>query len=146
MSSPRANCSLIVLRAPLAERPFWRSVSAKPFAVLAGVAMATALAGCGDQTAKTSNQAAAEGEIKSAGSELKAAAIDTGAALKHAADDAKPALTKLEKDADKGLANLTDATGDAAAKAGHAVDMAGAKTSNAAHRAADNTREHAAAN
>jgi hypothetical protein len=133
---------------PFGERPVWRAVSARPFAVLAGMAMATSLAGglagCGQPDgAKSADQAAAQSDIKAAGSELKAAAVDTGAALNHAAADAKPALSKLGHEADHGLANLTDATGDAAAKAGHALDTAGAKTDRAAHRAADNARDRA---
>ena len=135
------------LKTPFGERPIWRAVSARPFAVLAGMAMAASLAGCGQPDgAKSANQAAAQSDIKSAGTELKAAAVDTGDALKHAANDAKPELTKLGHAADKGLANLTDATGTAAAKAGRALDAAGAKTDRAAHRAADNAREHADSN
>ncbi len=131
-------------KTPPGERAVWRAVSARPFAVLAGMAMAASLAGCGQSDgAKTADQAAAQSDMKSAGTELKAAAVDTGAALKHAADDAKPGLKKLGHDADTGLANLTDATGDAAAKAGHALDTAGVKTDRAAHRAAEDTREHA---
>ena len=129
----------------VSERPFWRSVSAKPFAALAGIAMAASLAGCGDH-GKTADQAAAQSDMKSAGAELKAAAQDTGEALKHAANDAKPELKDLGAKADSGLANLTDATGTAAAKAGHALDTAGVKTDAAAHKAANNAREHADSN
>ena len=132
-------------KTPLGERPIWRAVSARHFAVLAGMAMAASLAGCGQPDgAKSANQAAAQSDMNSAGTELKAAAVDTGDALKHAANDAKPELTKLGKDTDKGLAKLSDATGDAAAKAGHALDTAGAKTDQAAHKAADRARDDAA--
>ena len=135
------------LALPLGERPIWRAVSARHFAVLAGMAMAASLAGCGQPDgAKTADQAAAQSDVKSAGAELKAAAVDTGDALKHAANDAKPALNKLGHDADVGLAKASDATGDAAAKAGHDLDVAGAKTDTAAHKAAERARERADSN
>lgn len=128
---------------PVFSRLSYPRLSAKPFAVLAGVAMSVCLAGCGDNGAKTSNQVAAQRELKSAGENLKAAAIDTGDALKHVAKDAEPAAKKLGRDADRGLAKLSDATGEAAAKAGHAIDRAGERTDAAAHRAADRARARA---
>lgn len=118
-------------------------LSAKPFAVLAGVAMSVALAGCNDSQTRSPNQQAASQELKAAGQNLKAAAVETGVAAKVAAKDAEPELHRLGKAADRGLANLSDATGTAAAKAGHALDRAGEKTDAAAHRAAADARAHA---
>ena len=116
---------------------------ARPIALLAGMAMAVSLAACGDNTAKTANQAAAQENLNAAGQNLKAAALETGDALKLAARDAKPELHKLDAEAKQGLANISDVAGDAASKAGHALDKAGQKTDAAAHHAADHARESA---
>ncbi len=117
--------------------------AAKPLALMAGIAMCVSLAGCGDNQTQSANQVAAKQEMKSAGQDLKAAAVETGAALDNAAKDAKPVADRLAVKAKEGLANLSDATGDAASKAGHALDTAGQKTDTAAHRAADHARESA---
>lgn len=120
--------------------PAPRSHHVGPIAVMAGLAMAVSLAGCGDNTPKTASQAAAEENLNAAGQNLKAAAVETGDAVKLAARDAKPELHKLDKEAKAGFANLSDAAGDAASKAGHALDKAGQRTDLAAHRAADHAR------
>jgi hypothetical protein len=119
---------------PTAIPPFWRSMSAAPIAVLAGVAMTVSLSACG-QSDKPA-QSAASMELKQAGADLKSAASETGAALNAEAQAAKPQLKELAVKTDLGAAKLAAATGDALDTAGHKADIA-------AHKAAADAREHA---
>ena len=106
MSPSSEPCMIRFVRTRLSARPLsLHRHHARPIALLAGLAMAVSLCGCGDNTAKTANQAAAQADLKAAGQNLKAAAVDTGAALKVAAKAAEPEARKLGVEAKQGFAN-----------------------------------------
>jgi hypothetical protein len=114
--------------------PFRRALSAAPFALMIGAAMTVSLSACGPSDKPA--QSAASAELKQAGSDLKAAAVETGTALNQEAQAAKPQLKALGVKADFGAAKLAVATGDALNTAGHKADIA-------AHKAAADARAHA---
>ena len=124
----------LVRTRPAAIPPFWRSMSAAPFALLVGVVMTLSLSACG-QSDKPA-QAAASAELNQAGSDLKSAVTETGSALNQEAEAAKPQLKALAVKTDLGAAKLAAATGDALNTAGRRADIA-------AHKAAADARAHA---